>query len=327
LQDKEDYIRQTRAKVKQAILQHLHNKKEGNVSLNEKLGAVSEDLKSKKIENLKQAYESIFFLEELDQYEGEYLALWEYKHSGQKEEDYLITLSPEKKQSFNEQKAKINERIALRLEYVEKLFHEDQLVTGLKSSQGMYYLSHLLAQSAFYADRRQLGKRKEQSFAENVQDAKEELLGTIPVHILSRLDVLHKQDKHLLYELYCGALSYASSIPVDEDVKSGAEKIRNQRLKHNIQYVENYVKLRELGNVREEHYRTNFTHGNLNYNYIVAVLEHDFETKDFEYQNFSADAVKMISYDNRERGNDLPISSSVSQNIIYRLAKEFYGYT
>jgi hypothetical protein len=64
LQDKEDYIRKTRAEVKQAILQHLHNKKEGNISLNEKLGAAGEDLKAKKIENLQQAYEALFFLEE-----------------------------------------------------------------------------------------------------------------------------------------------------------------------------------------------------------------------------------------------------------------------
>jgi hypothetical protein len=36
-QNKEEYIRQPRAQLKEAILQHLHNKKEGNLSLNEKI--------------------------------------------------------------------------------------------------------------------------------------------------------------------------------------------------------------------------------------------------------------------------------------------------
>jgi hypothetical protein len=66
LQDKEDYIRRIRAEGKQAILQHLHNKKEGNVSLNEKFGSPDEATKAK---NLKEAYEAIFFLEELDKHQ------------------------------------------------------------------------------------------------------------------------------------------------------------------------------------------------------------------------------------------------------------------
>jgi hypothetical protein len=56
-------------------------------------------------------------------------------------------------------------------------------------------------------------------------------------------------------------------------------------------------------------------------------LEHNFEITGFEYPNFSTDDVKTISYNGWERENDIYVSSSVSQNIIYRLAKEFYGYT
>jgi hypothetical protein len=223
LQDKEDYIRKTRAEVKQAILQHLHNKKEGNISLNEKLGAAGEDLKTKKIENLKQAYESIFFLEELDAHQDEYVALREYKQSGKKEADYLADLNDEQKQQFIEQKEKLNKKIALRIEYIEKSLNEEKIVVGLKSSQGQKYLSDILGESAFYAERKAQGLWQENK--DNLEIAKQELLKKIPETIKTRLDGLAQKDIHLLYELYQGATYLSSQTSSQEKVKINASYI------------------------------------------------------------------------------------------------------
>lgn len=70
----------------------------------------------------------------------------------------------------------------------------------------------------------------------------------------------------------------------------------------------------------------------LNFNYITAVLASDFQVDNpeilkLQYKNFNEKQVKILSYANEERTIDLPISSSTSQNILYRLANEFYGYT
>ncbi|MDR0859636.1 MAG: hypothetical protein LBO09_01265 [Candidatus Peribacteria bacterium] len=245
LQDKEDYVRKTRAEVKQAILQHLHNKKEGNVSLNEKLGATGEDLKTKKIENLKQAYESLFFLEELDAHQGEYLNLREYKQSGKKEADYLAGLTDEQKQHFTEQKEKLNKKIALRMEYIENSLNEEKIVAGLKSSQGQKYLSDLLGQSAFYTERKEQGLRKEGE--DNLALAKKELLEKIPETIKIRLDTIAQRDMHLLYELYQGAkyLSLETSTEKAEDSNEEGEKDFSQT-QNNASYICTYVQALEL---------------------------------------------------------------------------------
>jgi hypothetical protein len=68
LQNKEDYIRQPRAQLKQAILQHLHNKKEAkeNWALNERLFFRSDKHNEQKAITLRGARESIFFLEAVD---------------------------------------------------------------------------------------------------------------------------------------------------------------------------------------------------------------------------------------------------------------------
>lgn len=325
-QNKEDYIRQSRSELKQAILQHLHNKKEGNISFNEKIWSPD---RTQKDMTLKDAWESIFFLEMIDneKSQSEFYLLLEYKLSGQSEQEFLGSRDSETHKLFEEQKEKLNESVALKMEYIKKSLGEEKIVTWLKSSQGMHYLSQLIAESSFYAERKAAGKWEEKSLKENVEQAKNEVLGKIPNDLKYRLDDLYKKDKHFLYELYYGAVSYAPAIQGEEEIESDTEKQRNQKLRNNIQHIENYIKALEIANTWEEQYRTNFTYGNLNYNYITAILEHDFEMKGFEFQNFSTNAVKSIAYYNRERNVNIPVSDSVSQNIIYRLAVEFYGYT
>jgi hypothetical protein len=124
-QNKEDFIRQPREQLKQAILQYVHNKKEGNISLNEKLGSPDPLMKEM---TLKDAWESIFFLEEIEKYESDYLLLLQYKMSGKSENDFLATLDEENQKQFKEQKNKLDEKITLRVTYVEKSLGEDTLL-------------------------------------------------------------------------------------------------------------------------------------------------------------------------------------------------------
>jgi hypothetical protein len=136
-----------------------------------------------------------------------------YKQSGQKEADYVATLNDEEKQQFTQQKEKLNKKIALRVEYIKNSLHEKKITAGLKSSQGQKYLSKLLGQSAFYAERKEKGLWKEG--VDNGEMAKKELLEKIPETIKTRLDGIAKKDPHLLYELYQGAKYLAPEFSSD----------------------------------------------------------------------------------------------------------------
>jgi urate oxidase len=119
-------------------------------------------------------------------------------------------------------------------------------------------------------------------------------------------------------------------IDSSKDTTDESLKQKLQHIKQNTEYLLNYVKALEFGLPLEEKYRTKFSYGILNFNYITAILDKDFameELKKLKYENFTEEQVKVLSYVKEERDNELPISTSTSQNIIYRLAKEFYGYT
>jgi len=307
-QNREDFIRQPREKLIQAILQNIHNKKEGNVSLNEKLWSPDQTMKDM---TLKDAWESIFFLEEIDKNMADYPVLLQYQISGKSEKDFLDSVTVEMRKDFEEQKTKLNGRIALRTEYVQKSLGEEKTVVALKSGSGMHYLSQLLSYSEFYADKKDQKKRQEgKNIEENIAEAKKELLKDIPDDIVKRLSVL---DKNLLYEIYYGA-------KVLRNVEGSVVKL-------NADYVIAYIDAMSLGVSREESYLIHFSDYSIHYGYVEEVLKNDFKLQNVEYPNFSNDEVKNIAYKGRERKNNFYTSSSVSQNIIYRLAKEFYGYT
>lgn len=129
-QNAEDFIRQPRAQVKEAILQFLWRKRGENLSLNDKLGSPDEDLRDMKLQDARW---SLFFLEEVgdERKKVNDYPLWrEYQQSGKSENDFVKAKKkeiPDKKQfadrkkRFDEQKIRLNERITLRIEYVKKM--------------------------------------------------------------------------------------------------------------------------------------------------------------------------------------------------------------
>jgi hypothetical protein len=201
----------------------------------------------------------------------------------------------------------------------------------------MLYLSQLLAQSDFYADRKQQGNWKdEKDFDKNLEETQQKKLQKInnPT-IIQNLEKIYSKDSegiyygdiNELYALYYGALSYLPIITAELTKENSPEKEKYQHLKQNVEYLSQYVEALQLGISREDRYQLKFQYINNNYDYIVAVLEHNFQTSGFDCYNFNQQDITYLSYNNHERSSELPISTSTSQNIIYRLAKEFYGYT
>ncbi|MDR0282477.1 MAG: hypothetical protein LBI53_04145 [Candidatus Peribacteria bacterium] len=260
---------------------------------------------------LKDAWESIFFLEEIDKNMADYSVLLQYQMSGKSEKDFLGSVTGDVHKQFEEQKTKLNGRIALRVEYVKNSLGEEKTVAALKNGTGMCYLSQLLVYSEFYADKREQKKRQEgKNIEENIIEARNELLKDIPDLIKERLSAL---DKNLLYEIYYGA--------------KVLRNVEGSEIEQNANYVIAYVNAMSLGISKEESYLTQFSDKSIHYGYVEEILKNDFILQGIKYPNFSDDEVKTISYNGRERENNIYTSSSVSQNIIYRLAKELYGYT
>jgi hypothetical protein len=130
LQNKEDFIREKKSKINQAILQWLYNKKNWNVSLNEKIWAPDSNQKE---QSLYDACRSMIFLDEIqDGKFSDYTPFLEYLQSWKSKEDFVKELNEEQKTQFQEKWNWLEEQIKLRMEYIDKIFKWDEIINWLK---------------------------------------------------------------------------------------------------------------------------------------------------------------------------------------------------
>lgn len=101
-QNKEDFLRQKYSQLNQAILQGIHNKKEGDKSLNEKRGSPEP---AQKVASLRDACWSMLFLDELQAGAfASYGPFWEYVQSGEKRADFVNHLPSDQASEFKEKR-------------------------------------------------------------------------------------------------------------------------------------------------------------------------------------------------------------------------------
>lgn len=138
-QNQEDFLRQSRGRLKHAILQGLHNHQQGNVSLNEKVHSGLAELfavegKDRKELSLKEACFSMLFLEELEfgALQPATLLL-SYVESGLSRADFLTSLSFEERMAFEQQWEEVAVKVNTRLEYIEQAFQKPSLIEQLQS--------------------------------------------------------------------------------------------------------------------------------------------------------------------------------------------------
>ncbi len=317
-QNKEDFLRQEKAKRNQAILQLIHNQKKWNISLNEKVHHTFNDSVDKE-HTLEDACWSTIFMDELQN--GKFdtcTSLWEYVSSGKSKEDFLATLSDTKKTEFNTKWTEIEKKIHLRMEYIVKVFRKNTVIDKIKGAGGMQYLSEIFTQSKIYAQMKEDNKRDDKkSIEENSSVYKMEFFSGFPKNKLEKIENIKKEQPYLFQELFA-TFSRSSLLREDEESPNYNE---------NVKLVEKYREWLNLTQLDVERYVLQIPDSHKNVNFIEKFIEADFDLNKVKYTTNTEEDIIAIVQQNQERNGTMEYSDNILQNVMYRLAKELYGYT
>ena len=348
LQNKEDFIRQKKSKINQAILQWYHNKKKWNSSINESIheyinwawnfeialmctapliaiwDAVINKPSSDKVREQKEislwdACRSMIFLDEIENGKFSYYTpFFEYVSSWKKKEEYLSTLSEDQKKQFEEEWKKLEAKIALRMEYIEKNFEWRRIMEALEAWKWMDSINTLFTESRVYAEMKSEGKWNERTdFDTNLRRFKTEYFSEFPAEKLNKIESL-KQNHPLLFQELMTTASLTSLLGEDEE---------NSNYTENVKLVKKYQDWLKLQQTDKEKIAMEIPDSHKNVNFVEKLLEADFDISKVNFWTISGERLIGLVWLNEERNWEIETSDDPFQNTLYRLAKELFGYT
>lgn len=319
-QNKEDYIRQSKTKIKQAILQHFHNKKFGNTSWNEKIWSSDKNQKQK---TLKDSLESLVFLEELEVWSYEDIGLLlEYKQSDKNKTKFVSSLSKEQQKLFRQQDNKMNKKIQSRMEYIQKYYNDNEYITQLRNAKGQEYISQFIVDSGTYSLLKKSGTRNSKnSMLKNRETYKNTKLSTLPKEIINNLDALKKNNPDLFYETWYGAKTYYETVLKNEQQLSESDSL----LKTKIEYILSYKEAKDFG-VYQWKKNNDIDYTSISFDYVTRLVQNNYLPKNVAPTKIQKSDIKEVFGYANERKNLVTSSPNLTQNIIYRLATELYDY-
>ena len=328
LQNQEDFLRQTRAQLKQAILQWIHNKKEWNWSQNERITSFfspsmkpGSDLKEK---SLNDACVSMIFLEEIDE-SGEFAynqLLREYIQSGKTREDFLSDKDENYKNEFEQIWEKMEERINVRMQYVLEEFKKPDIIESLSNWTWMQDLTNIFTNSIAFAELKEQNKwDDDKTVEENLENYKSELLSEFPTEKVEQFEELRQNNPSLFMEIIT-TVSLDAFIYWEED----EEKNEDSNYVQNVKMVVAYKKRLQLTQSVEDKRYLNIDNI-ANSKFIENLLISDFDLSKVEYPTIEPERlINMVKY-NCERNWLTDISDDPLQNVLYRLARELFWYS
>ena len=325
LQNQEDFLREKRSQLKQAILQWIHNKKQWDTSINELITSYySPSLKpwsELKEKNLSDACVSMIILEEVDrdwmfeydQYLVEYIQSWESM------EDFLSKKPEEYKKEFKEIWDELQKRVDKRVKYINSKFEDGKIIEQIKWCNWMQYLTQLFTESKWYADLIDKWNRDEnKTFELNLQEYKSELFKEFPKEKIEKLENIKKDNPSLFLEIMT-TVTWSAFTSEDEE---------NEDYTQNVRLITKYQEwLRLTENIEDKRYLNvpNPTH--FSGRFIEKLIEADFELDAVEYPSITQEAIinRMQFWEERRWLTD--VSDNVLQNVLYKLARELYWYS
>ena len=347
IQNDEDFLRQSRWKIKQGILQLVHNYKKGDTSFNEKFTTWAEthnvrldflfppywlffdetneeDLKNWK--NTKQltfksACRSMIFLEEIEDWTDELKNnsyLWDYVNSDLSKQDFLKDKDEEYKKYFNEYREKMADRINKRMEYVDKEFGKPDIIDAIYAGIWVQRLTQIFTESKGYVNILNDNKRDDsKTYSENKLLYKEDMFKDFPPEKVEKLESIKENDPNLFLDIIT-TTSLEKFVWKEETDENYCE---------NVQLVETYKKYMSMfENLEDKHYLyidDEYKNGLFIYN----VLKADFNMNKVKYPTTNTENILARVWLWIERRWLTEISDNILQNILYKLAKQLNGYT
>ena len=328
LQNQEDFLRQTRIQLKQAILQWIYNKKQWDGSFNEQFTSFfSPSLKpgsELKEKSLNDACVSMVFLEEIDEW-GEFAynqLLREYVQSGKTKEDFLSGKDKSFKNEFEQVWKEIEERVNVRMQYILEEFKKTNIIDSIDKWTWMEDLTDIFINSRAFAELKESNNWDDsKSFGDNLQNYKTELLSEFPTEKVQQFENLRKNNPSLFMEII-------TTVSLDAFIYLEEDKEENVDLNYveNVKMVVAYKKRLEFTQSVEDKKYLNIDNI-ANSKFIENLLISDFNLDKVEYQTIeSSRLINMVNL-NCERYWFSDISDDLLQNVLYRLARELYWYS
>ena len=316
LQNKEDFIRQKKAQLNQAILQGLHNQKKWNDSLNEKIGSPEP---SQREQTLNEAIWSMLFVDEIENWTLQSSQLLiAYLQSWKKKSDFIAGLSSEEeKAQFDVDRKSAEKIIDQRMNYLKPHFSGNQIMQKLGKWEGMQYLNDLINQSRVYSTLKSQNKRDDKlDYSKNLENYQKELLKAFKPEKVQKFKNLEKNSPELYQEILV-TVNLSSLLCEDEADKNYTENVQL------VKAIQDFKKL----TVWDTFSHLQIPDSNKNVAFVENLLRNDFDLTKVQYPRMSKDSLTMMIQINQERRWNLNISEDPMQNVMYRLASELYGYT
>ena len=328
LQNQEDYLRQTRAQLKQAILQWIHNKKEWDWSQNEHITSFfspsmkpGSELKEK---SLNEACTSMIFLEEID--EGGQFAynelLREYVQSCKTKEDFLSDKDENYRNTFEQIWGNMEKRVNVRMQYILEEFEKPDIIESINKWTWMQDLTEMFTRSRAFAELKELNKWDDsKSFEDNLQNYKSELLSEFPTEKVQKFEDLRESNPSLFMEIIT-TVSLDGFIYWEEDEEENEDDNYVENVKMAVAYKK---RLEFTESVEDKKYL--YIDNIANSKFIENLLKSDFDLSKVEYPTIEPERlIDMVKF-NCERNWLTDISDNPLQNVLYRLARELFWYS
>lgn len=315
LQNKEDFLRQKKAQLNQAILQGLYNKKKGNTSLNEKIWSPEP---AQKAHSLNDAIFSMLFIDELENGSLQSSQLLSsYLQSGKKKSDFESSLPQEQKSQFTSERNQAEQVIDQRIAYLKPFFEGNALVQNLQKWGGMQYLNDLIEQSRVFQS---LNAKKQWNtkldYKTNLANAQKEHFKAFDPQKLQKFQNLEKTSPELYQEVLVTA-NLSSLLDQDENDQNYTQNVKL------VKAMQDWIKLTDTNKFAS----LQIPDSNKNVAFVEKFLCQDFDLAKVDYPQITAKNLPMIIQNRQERRWNLNISDDPLQNVMYRLASELYGYT
>ncbi len=334
-QNREDYIKQDRTDIKQAILQCA---KEQEVDANPDL--TDEALNEKGINTFQDAREAIIFQEELDKYdkgllpaEDTFPLIKAWNISGSIKSDYVAWLSAEEKTKRDAEREKMDKRIAKRMVYVKEFITKEngtekyeRFMENIQANTGLSYIENIVGESDVYVEMNDPNNEYITGwFSWTVNEYRTKLEDDLKTEYPDEyvlFDALYTDDINK-FEYVC---RWANGYVISDETIFTEDEIT--AIKKNKEFIKKFYHYKRLGLTIENTSNVTVNYMDYDYNYLERLLidlDQIEVMSNFNDQNVKEYFTKSTGIESRLK-TDYQVSASTWQNILYRMAREFHGY-
>ncbi len=259
--------------------------------------------------------------------------------SGKTEDEFKKTLSAEDLATYEKEKTAINAVIDSRMAYITNFMYKNKtskeyisFVSAMKNNMGIKMIEKILADSKVYHDMQQTWADQYITGCTTIDTYKttyKEKLQTDNGTRFTTCEKIWTDDQYKFMELYYGVKNY-ETYAFDQDKKDPnyIYKDKVTEMQARIDFIKHYYEYKTLGVSLEDHKKMTLYPPVIDLNQIKEMIVSG--KLDADILNLNAlnakDYFMSTEYLDRMK-SDIEVSDSVGQNIIYRIAVEFHGYT